>query len=139
MYFRASFAAAAMLAGLAACDQPVTAPTSAETAAPALNTNQAPVANIKLVSKKPMSSNIYGTGWYFRYDFNASGSYDPEGGAVTYYWASSCVYVPNGTSYATSVDVRPDDTCLVDLYVTDALGATGHDQVTVDSFGDITY
>jgi len=131
--------AAAVLALAAACDEAPTAPVSADQSAPAMNTNQAPVANIKLVSKKPMSSNIYGTGWYFHYDFNASGSYDPEGGAVTYYWASSCVYVPNGTSYATSVDVHPDDTCLVDLYVTDSLGATGHDQVTVDSYGSITY
>lgn len=49
------------------------------------------------------------------------------------------MYVPNGTSYSYVVDVYPDDTCLVDLYVTDALGATGHDQVTVNSSGNIIY
>lgn len=132
-------AAAALAAGLAACDQAVTAPVTAEKTGPAMNTNQAPVANIKLVSKKPMANDPYGADWFFRFNFSASGSYDPEGGSVTYYWASSCVYVPNGFSFNYTVDVQPNDTCLVDLYVTDALGATGHDQVTVNSDGDITY
>lgn len=123
-------AAFALVAVAAGCDGAPTGSASAEGVGPSLNL--APVANIRLVHKKPLVS-------VFRYDFDANGSYDPEGGSVTYRWSSSCVYIANGSGYTFRVDVQPDDTCLVDLYVKDALGAEGHDQVTVDSYGSITY
>ncbi len=52
----------------------------------------------------------------------AVGIVGPAGGSVTYLWTSNCYYVANGTAYTYRVDVQPDDTCLVDLRVTDAQG-----------------
>ncbi|HEX8394156.1 MAG TPA: hypothetical protein VF665_17565 [Longimicrobium sp.] len=137
MKLRTALSALVILAGAAACEHAPTAAVRAESARPGLSV--APVANIKLVAKKPMSNDPYGSDWFFRFDFNASGSYDPDGGSVTYYWASSCVYVPNSYAYTARVDVQPGDTCLVDLYVTDSENLTSHDQVTVNSNGQITY
>ena len=134
-----SLFALAIVAAAGACDGAPTVPASAEGAGPATTLNQAPVANIRLVHKKPMANDPYGIDWFFRFDFDAGGSYDPEGGTVTYRWSSSCYYVANGYAYTYRVDVQPDDTCVVDLYVIDAQGAEGHDQVTVNSSGDIYY
>ncbi len=120
----------ALVAVAAGCDGAPTATATAEGVVPSLN--QAPVANIRLVHKKPLVG-------FFRFDFDADGSYDPDGGSITYSWSSSCYYVANGSAYTYRVDVQPDDTCLVDLRVTDAQGAHGYDQVTVDSYGNITY
>lgn len=137
MKLHRALSALALSVGIAACADAPTAAASAESVRP--SAVLAPVANIKLVAKKPMSSDPYGINWWFRYDFNASGSYDPDGGSVTYYWASSCVYVPNSTAYTFRVDVQPNDTCYVDLYVTDSEGLQSHDRVTVDSNGQIVY
>jgi hypothetical protein len=125
----------ALVAVAAACDGAPTNPASAEGVGPALN--QAPVANITLVHKKPISNDPYGIDWFFRFDLSASGSYDPEGGSLSYAWSSSCYYVPNSYTSTFRVDVQPGDTCQVNLYVTDPLGAVGHAQAYVDSNGNM--
>jgi hypothetical protein len=117
------------LAAIAAIAGPVemaTAEARPESAAGQISAT-APVANIRLVTKRPMGP---ATAPFVRWTLDAQGSYDPDGDPITYYWSSSCVYIPNGTAYTYTFDVADGDTCVVNLYVFDATNQA-NDNVTV--------
>jgi hypothetical protein len=122
---------AALLTVAAACDR---TPTTAASAGggPRLLMNQAPVANITLVTKGPAVG-------YYHYEFDATGSYDPEGGPLTYRWSSNCVYVPNSYTFDYVIDVQGTDTCLMYLRVQDAEGLATFREITVNRYGHITW
>ncbi|HEX8433358.1 MAG TPA: hypothetical protein VF625_18860 [Longimicrobium sp.] len=87
----------------------------------------APIANIHLVTKRPVGSP---GAPYVRWTLDAQGSYDPDNDPITYYWSSSCVYIPNGNAYTYTFDVADGDTCVVNLYVFDATNQS-NDNVSV--------
>lgn len=120
----------AMLA-VSGCDRVPTAAT-ADGTGPAMTLNQAPVANITLVTKGPSSG-------YYHYEFDATGSYDPEGGPLTYRWSTECVYVPNSYTFSYVIDVQGTDTCRMYLRVTDAEGLATFRDITVNAYGRITW
>jgi hypothetical protein len=123
-------AALAAATTLAACD---TAPTAvpgpdARHDVSATSTS-APVPVITVVQKKPMyfSDGTYGRRHWLR----GNNSYDPDGGSiVTYYWSSSCTYIPDGHTYEYFADIRSGDTCIVSLYVYDDENQVGWIQQT---------
>ncbi|HEV2149469.1 MAG TPA: hypothetical protein VGR37_18865 [Longimicrobiaceae bacterium] len=117
-------AALTAVATLSACDAtPTAAPGAARLQVTAMS-NQAPVAVLELTRAKPMIVNGHEV---LRHYLTGVNSYDPDGSIASYYWSSSCVYVPDGYSSTYTVDVRMGDTCEVNLYVTDNLGAQGRD------------
>ncbi len=136
MNIRKPFAALLVLAAAAGCDRAPTSALSADETAPRRTLNSAPVANINLVSKKPYP--IYnGNPAYVSWSLDAQGSYDPDGDPLTYYWASDCVYIPNGYSYSYTANANMYDTCYIDLYVSDGTTTT-NDRVRVYN-STITY
>lgn len=121
-----------VLTVLAACDRTPTTAARRDGAARALMLNQAPVANITLVTKRPFSG-------YYHYEFDATGSYDPEGGPLTYRWSTECVYVPNSYTFSYVIDVQGTDTCRMYLRVEDAEGLATFREITVNRYGHITW
>ena len=131
MKLRTSLVAAALFTTVAACDRAPTA-ASADGVRPAMTLGQAPVANITLVTKRPYPG-------YYHYEFDATGSYDPDGGALTYRWSSDCVYVPNSYTFGYVIDVQGTDTCRMYLRVEDAEGLATFQEITVNRYGQITW
>jgi len=122
----------ALLTVVAACERTPTTAASAGGAASALTLNQVPVANITLVTKRPF-------GGYYHYEFDATGSYDPQGGPLTYRWSTECVYVPNSYTFNYVIDVQGTDTCRMYLRVEDAEGLATFREITVNGSGRITW
>lgn len=84
-------------------------------------TNQAPVAVINNYSQKPIPASVPTKRFYF----NASGSYDPDGSIVGYYWYPEYHCRVDGASTSTYyMDIPEGESCGLTLTVTDNSGAT---------------
>lgn len=117
------------LAVLGACDAAPTA-VPLETAEPRFSASQGPVAVIQVTRSKPMSHDPWGIDWFMRHYLSGTSSYDPNGGSITsYYWSSSCVYMADGYSSTYIAEVQPNDTCQINLTVTNNLNQTGHTSI----------
>jgi hypothetical protein len=109
---------------LAGCESAPTEPLAAKPTVGRTLLNSGPVANIRLKTKKPFAS-------YMHWEFDAQGSYDPDGDPITYRWTSNCVYIANGYSYSYTANAAWGDTCYIDLYVSDGVNPEAWDRVTV--------
>lgn len=112
----ASLLSVVLATALAGCqDAPVTAPASPQ---PSI-TNQAPVAVIRVTSRKPLPNGKV------RVSFSGTSSYDPDGTITQYYWYPDYYCRPDPAYGSTFyMDVPVGDSCGLTLTVTDDQGAT---------------
>lgn len=115
-------AACLCLAGLAGCEA---APTAARTPTEARrDVNQAPVAVVT------WTRHVITGG--MRYSLNGTGSYDPDGTIVSYFWANNCWPQPESIQTTTTIDVATGDTCSVTLEVWDNEDGFGSQEVVLN-------
>lgn len=115
-------AACLCLAGLAGCE---TAPTAVRTpTTPRRDLNQPPVAVVT------WTRHVISNG--MRYSLNGTGSYDPDGTIVSYFWANNCPPQPESIQTTTTIDVADGDTCSVTLIVWDNEDAYGTYEVVLN-------
>jgi len=66
-----------------------------------------------------------------RYSLSGTGSYDPDGTIVSYFWANDCSQ-PESTQSTTTIDVTGGGTCSVTLEVWDNEDGFGSQEVVLN-------